>query len=460
VLWILFVVTFPAFGLIAFILFGINTTPRKGWEKQYSDAIFAKSQHQRKHTPPLEATYRARNALSVPAALTADPPFERVLDSLSKHVHPLLGGNDIRLIEPAEAALEEMFAAIQTARHHIHLTTYIFADDMTGRRLMRLLVERAKAGVQVRVLYDGFGSAGPRLRGFFWRYRDIPNLHLVSFSQANILKQQFQLNLRNHRKILVVDGRIGFTGGVNFHDAYLPRADGRPGIIDYHFAIRGPLVLELQYTFLRDWFYMSDKPASEFFATGFYPSPEKAGDMVARLVDSNPVQDRATNALNLFFAAVTRAKKQILLVTPYFVPSESLMLALCQSARRGVDVKILVPALNNHPTIKCASHALYDQLLLSGVHIYERHPPFIHAKAAVFDGAVSIIGSANLDPRSLSLNYETVAVVESESFTQRLKGAMLSDFSSADEITYGVWRTRPRSSRIVENFFNLFHPIA
>jgi len=458
-LWIFFTTAFPVIGPLAYLLFGINTIPHKGWLKQHSDTDFLEHQ-QRKSQPthPLAEMQAEKNALRVTADQSDLFRFDRILDHLFPN-HPLLGGNQITLIEPAELAIEEMFLAIRNAQKHVHLITYIFNDDRVGKRLMNLLVERARAGVEVRVLYDAYGSAGANLRRFFWRQRHVPNMRIIGFSQANMLKRKFQLNLRNHRKILVVDGTLAFTGGVNFHDVYLPR-DGRPGAMDYHFKLRGPIVLELQYTFLRDWYYMTDDPAEKLLASTYFPSPIRAGTYAVRLQNSGPTIEETGTALDTFFAAFNTAQKQILIVTPYFVPTESLIRALRQAAFRGVDVKVLVPAVNNHPTIQFASQALYTPLLTAGVRIFERRPPFIHAKAAVIDDTVAIIGSANIDPRSLHLNYETNLIVFDGDFSSRLKVAMLDDFAHADEIVYAEWRRRPRLRQLAENFFNLFHPIA
>ena len=458
-LWILFTFVFPIVGPLAYVLFGINTVPHKGWEKQHSDITFQKHQQLNVRTAsPLAEMNNQINALKVTPELAQTHPLNLILDHLSAN-HPLLGGNDILILEHAELALEEMFLAIRSAQRHIHLSTYIFNDDVIGARLMELLIDRARAGIQVRVLYDAFGSAGANLRLFFWRHRHEPNLHLIGFSQANMLKRKFQLNLRNHRKLLVIDGELAFIGGVNFHDAYLPHG-GCQGVIDYHFKLRGPAVLELQYTFLRDWYYMTDEPAEKLLSKPFFPTPTRAGTCAARLQNSGPTRDEAGTALNTFFAAINRAHTQILIVTPYFVPPESLLLALRHAAYRGVEVKVLVPSVNNHPTLQYASHALYSPLLTSGVHIFERKPPFLHAKAMVIDDAVAIIGSANFDPRSLFLNYETNLVIFDAAFAERLKYTILGDLSHAREIFYAEWRRRPRPQQLIENFFNLFHPIA
>jgi cardiolipin synthase len=457
-LWIFVATAFPGVGPLAYLLFGINTIPNKGWEKQHSDMIFQKQQLKARSPHPgalAQAQKKAQTSADGRAALVY---LDRILDHLSAH-HPMLDGNDVQLIETAERALEEMFAALRSARKHIHLATYIFNDDRVGERLMSLLVERAQAGVEVRVLYDAFGSAGANLRLFFWRRRRVPNLHIIGFSQANVLKRKFQLNLRNHRKILVVDGTTAFTGGVNFHDVYLPHA-GKPGTLDYHFSLRGPVVLELQYTFLRDWYYMTDESTDKLLAGTYFPAAEQAGAYAVRLQNSGPGGDESGTALETYFAAINLARKQILIVTPYFVPPESLIISLRQAAYRGVDVKVLVPSVNNHPTLRFASQALYTPLLTAGVRIFERRPPFIHAKAAIIDDAVALIGSANLDSRSLFLNYETNLVVFDDDFSARLKAAVLDDLAHAEEILYSEWRRRPRGRQLVENFFNLFHPIA
>jgi cardiolipin synthase len=457
-LWILFTSIFPIFGAIAYVMFGINTVPSKSWQKQHSDTKFQRRQRLGGSTHPLASMYARRNASRATLDDRVLAPFNNILDYLCAN-HPLLGDNDIQLLEPAELALEAMFLSIREAHHHIHISTYIFNDDAVGKRLMDLLVEKAREGVQVRVLYDAFGSAGANLRRFFWRYRREPNLEIVGFSQANVLKRKFQISLRSHRKILVVDGTVAYTGGINFHDSYLAKGD-RPGILDYHFRVLGPAVLELQYTFMRDWFYMTEQSAERLLSECYFPEPAVAGKMAVRLLNSGPTREESAAAMNAFFAAINLARHQVMILSPYFVPPEALVLALRQAAFRGVDVKVLVPSVNNHPTVQFASQALYAELLVAGVRIFERAPPFIHAKAAVIDDTVSIIGSANFDPRSLYLNYETNLVVCDDACAAHVKAAILRDLSQSVEIYHADWRRRPVWRKFLENFFNLFHPIA
>jgi cardiolipin synthase len=459
VLWILGVTAFPFVGFVAYLLFGINTTPRKAFKKQASDRTFFErwsggGAGVEEEVAPV--FHRSKFQVQLP-----DSGAGRLAHLLSHYApdFPLLGGNDIRICENAEQVLETMLKEMQQAKDHIHLSTYILNDDDVGRRVMEVLCERARAGVRVRVMYDAFGSAGASFRLFFWHYRKVPNLHMVGFSQANIFKRKFQFSLRNHRKILVVDGKVAYTGGVNFHDVYLCKGTAA-GVMDYHFRVEGPIVSELQYTFLRDWYYMNDETSEALLCANHFPRPNVSGNMAACVQNSSPTSDELHAALNAFFAATNLACKQILIVTPYLVPPEALVLALQQAAFRGVDVKILVPSINNHPSIRFASRALYTRLLMAGVRIFERKPPFIHGKAMVIDGEVAIVGSTNMDSRSLKLNYETNLAIFDSLFAERLRFVIQDDLDHADEIEYSQWRLRPNRQRLIENFFNLFHPIA
>lgn len=457
-LWIIGVTAFPLFGFVVYLLFGINTTPRKAFKKQTSDRTFFASWSGGTGVEEEVAPVFHRSKFQVQLP---DSGAGRLAHLLSHYApdFPLLGGNDIRICENAEQVLETMLKEMQQAKDHIHLSTYILSDDDVGRRVMEVLCERARAGVRVRVMYDAFGSAGASLRLFFWKYRKVPNLHMVGFSQANIFKRKFQFSLRNHRKILVLDGKVAYTGGVNFHDVYLSKGTAA-GVMDYHFRVEGPIVSELQYTFLRDWYYMNDESSEDLLCANHFPRPIVSGKMAACVQNSSPTSDELHAALNAFFAATNLACKQILIVTPYLVPPEPLVMALQQAAFRGVDVKILVPSINNHPSIRFASRALYTRLLMAGVRIFERKPPFIHGKAMVIDGEVAIVGSTNMDSRSLKLNYETNLAIFDSLFAERLRIVIQDDLDHADEIEYSQWRLRSKSQHLLENFFNLFHPIA
>ncbi len=455
-LWLFVTGFFPFFGAVFYLSFGINHVPRRGWRKFRSDVRFRTTRSRSEKAANPLAYWRAlRDSLAAPLInRSQEATVNSILDRLA-HEHPLLGGNEVEVISGGMEPLEEMFAAIDKARHHIHLLSYIIGHDTVGRELLERLAARAQNGVEVRLLYDQYGSRGAYLRGLFRRYSRLPNMKCVGYTHARLIKRQFQINLRNHRKILVIDGEVGFLGGVNFHDVYLLE---RRNVRDYHFKVKGPAVLELQYTFLRDWFYMSTENADTLLTPEHFPKTDAVGETPLRLLNAGP-QGNDQPLIDLLFALLAAARRQILLTTPYFVLTEDLRRAFRAAALRGVEIKVLLPSLNNHPTVAWAARASYEELLTSGVRLYLRRPPFIHAKAMVVDDRIALFGSANLDPRSLRLNYETNFIAFDPSLSARLKRTLLDDFACADELTLALWRQRPLHERYLENFFNLMSPI-
>jgi cardiolipin synthase len=457
ILWIYLAWAMPFVGALIYLAFGINRLPVKGWQKQRSDQSFLEARrHAEEESHPLAYWRGLQAALATRPSDPAEAQLNGVLDRLVPQ-HPLLGGNSIETFVDGPEAYPAMMEAIRRARHHIHLQSYIIGRDDVGRAFLDLLAERAREGVRVRVLYDDFGSAHSRLRGFFRRYRGVPNMRLVGFTQVNPIKRQFQLNLRNHRKIIVVDGRLGFTGGMNISADHQPSDPGRAPIRDYHFALRGPVVLELQYTFLRDWYYMTDEDAERLLSQDHFPPIEPCGNSPMRVINAGPTSEREI-LCDAFFCQIAAARRQILLGTPYFVPPDDLRRALRVAALRGVDVRLLLPAETNHPPVTFAARAVYEEMLGAGVRIFLRRPPFMHSKFMLTDDRVAMLGTANFDNRSLKLNYETNLLAFDPAFAARLKRLALDDFAQADEIGLREWLRRPAHDRLIENFFNLMSP--
>ena len=456
-LWGFVAWSFPIFGPLVYLTFGVNRVHGKGWHKQHSDQNFLNRRRSREQeAQPLAYWRQLQESLVASPADHRAAAFNATLNRIAPH-HPLLGGNRIKCLVEGSETYRRMLAAIATARDHIHLQTYILGDDRIGRELMEALSARARDGVCVRVLYDQFGSASARLRRFFHHYRNTPNLTIIGFTQVNPLKRQFQLNLRNHRKIMVIDGAHGFTGGLNVHAGHLP--DGNhPPIRDYHFDCHGPIVGELQYTFLRDWYYMTDEDADELLSERHFPHVEPAGSAAARIINGGPTSE--SEALtDLFFNALESARQQVIAVTPYFVPPDDLLHAFRAAAQRGVEVKLILPGRNNHISVAYASQSRYERLLAAGVRIFERQTAFIHAKAMLIDDAVAVVGSPNLDVRSLRLNYETNLVVMEPELSNQLKDVILDDLAQSIEVDLAAWRERPASRKIRENLYNLMTPI-
>lgn len=453
ILWIFVAWSFPVAGPILYLCFGVDRTPDKGFKKYLTDSNLLNARANAIESAPYAYWH---NPVAVPDDSSLQRNMNRILNALVPD-HPAHPDNRIVPLVCGDETYHEMLAAIRCAKKHIHLQSFIIARDTVSREFMEALAERAAAGVRVRLLYDRFGSTRAHLTGFFQKYQHHENIQIVGWTQVNPLKRQFQINLRNHRKVLVVDGSKAFFGGVNIHDENTIANPGGP-IRDYHFSVEGPMVQELQYSFLRDWHFITDENPADLLTEEYFPQTAPAGNVTARLVNSGPSTEKDV-AVETFFNAVALAQKQILAVTPYFVPPAEILRALHSAALRGVDVRLVLPQKNNHRYAGFASHALYEELLLAGVQIYERQPPFMHAKALVIDGEFSLVGTANLDNRSLTLNYETSAAVYSPEFADAMKDLIHEDIEFSREITLTEWRQRPAYRRLLENLALLMAPV-
>lgn len=457
-LWMFLAWAFPVIGPLLFIFFGVNRAQRKGWHKHLADSNLRAARQAREDAALPMAYWQA-----VHQSLAAEPeePVARELNNVANAIlpdYPLLGGNAIEPLVDGDQTYPRMRAAIARARHHIHFQTFIIGNDEIGRGFLDLLAGRAAAGVAVRVLFDRFGSTHAVLHRLFRRYRGVPNMQIAAWTQVNALKRQFQFNLRNHRKIMIVDGREAFMGGINLHAENVTR-NSRAPIRDYHFQLAGPIIQELQYSFVRDWYFMTDEDPERLLRQDHFPQLDPAGKSLIRLVSSGPTPEENETAANVFFECLSAARRQLFAVTPYFVPNTAILHAFRSAAMRGVDVRLLVPRLNNHFYAGLASKAFYEELLEAGVRIFQRRPPFMHAKALIVDDQAAMVGSANLDVRSLRLNYETNLLVFDPGFANRLKRVILEDIAAADEISLTRWRARPTSQRLLENFCHLLAPI-
>ena len=457
ILWIFVAWSFPIIGPLLYLAFGVDRLPAKGLEKKAANQhMMAQRDRRHQESGPFIARhleYRARSD-----ALTS--PLSRSLNkaiNILNPQHPLLTGCDIKPLLCGDEAYPLMLEAIRAAKHHIHMQSFIFGRDNTGRMFLDALKAKAEEGVEVRLMFDTFGSTHAYLGGMFRRYRHSPNLQICGWTQANPFKRQFQINLRNHRKNLVVDGHLAFFGGVNIADENTT-AEGRRAIRDYHFKVEGPLVYELQLSFLRDWYFMTEESIDQLLNPDHFPVMLSTGPAFARIIDSGP-SDPPGLAGEAFFNAIILARRQVLLVTPYFVPTGDILKALQSAARRGVDVCIIVPEKNNHVYAGMASKALNEELMTAGVRIFLRRPPFIHAKAMVVDDTIALVGTANLDVRSLELNYETTVLFEDPAGVGEVKRNILDDMAQSAELNLNEWLQRPAIQKLGENLCALMTPV-
>lgn len=456
-LWLFIAWSLPVVGAVLYAMFGVDRVPKERWRRSVQRHVRLEGARKATTGDVLpEAYWRSVGGAPTVPEDEWERELDRPLAALSE-TFPLLGGNEVTPLLTGDEAFPKMLKAIHAAKHHIHLQSFIIGNGEVGREFMEAVAERARAGVRVRVLYDRFGSSHALWGGLFWRYRRVPNLTIAGWTQSNVFRKQMHLNLRNHRKVLVVDGKIGFMGGVNLN-AYSRSQGDVPAIQDYHFQLRGPIVQELQYSFLQDWHVMTEEdPVQLLSAQHFRRLPPK-GEALARVVNSGPSSELRV-AVDLFFNAVNAARKQVFIITPYFIPSEDLLRALRMAALRRVRVYLVVPEKSNHWYTTWAGRAMYEDLLESGVRIFERPAPFIHAKAMTVDDRMGIVGSSNWDIRSLYSNYETNLAVYDTRFVTHLKLLMSEDLHESREVELAVFKQRPVWHRYLENACGLLSPL-
>jgi len=366
---------------------------------------------------------------------------------------PLIAGNKVTLLYDGPQTMASMMEAIRSAKNHINLETYIFDQDALGLQFAELLMARQRAGVQVHIIYDGIGTVGTP-QSFFDNMRQA-GIHLVAFNPINPLKlvAPWSLNHRDHRKILVVDGKIGFTGGVNISATYANSSlfhsksagRGSVGWRDTHIRIEGPAVAALQWTFLVTW---ANQRAPELSDSDFFPALHPVGDKLVRILPSGPDGDQ--EIYSAYILAINAATKSIHITCAYFVPDAQILDALTKAARRGVDVQIILPGVAESDTVFYAGRSFYGDMLKSGIHIHEMQIAVLHAKTAVIDQLWSTVGSANIDLRSFMHNYEMNAVVIDTAFSQALESAFAEDLRHCVEVTTQQWAQRSLAERLKE----------
>ncbi len=369
----------------------------------------------------------------------------------------VLRGNRAQLLVDGDQFYPALLEALEVARSSVHLQTFIFARGKIGRELLQRIMELSRQGIQCRLLYDRFGSSLAHLSRFFDQARDA-GVRVCSISQANPLKGRFQINLRNHRKIAIIDGKIAFAGGINIHDGnYSEHTTGRP-IRDYHVRLEGPAVSDLQFQFVQDWFFASHEPPERLFEARYFPEHKPVGDALVQIVPGGP-ELRGHGLADAFFAAIVAAERSVSIATPYFIPDDTIVQALRYAALRGVTVRLVVPKYSNHWYTGFAARALYTPLLKAGIRIFERRPPFMHAKAMVVDGVYAMMGSANLDHRSLHLNFELNLEVADSEFVPSVLEQIEAEIVESDEVTLATHSARKLPRRLLENFCHLFQPM-
>jgi len=372
---------------------------------------------------------------------------------------PLTKGNKVTLLADGPATYAAMFEAIRHAGDHINLETYIFEDDEIGRKFVDLLLQKQKEGVRVNIIYDSVGSFKTP-ESFFKRLRD-QGIQVVEFNPVNPLKPKWEwlLTHMDHRKILIVDGKIAIIGGINISSVYSSSLSGRQKAKgeplpwrDTDVQIEGPAVTEAQKLFLQTWL---DQKGPQLAEHNYLPEQKEHGNALVRVVGSTPGQNNRITFI-VYVSAFTFAENSIHLTNAYFIPDDQILAALSDAARRGVDVKMIVAGTSDSAVVVNAARYNYAELLQAGVKIYERHNALLHAKTAIIDGVWSTVGSTNLDYWSLSSNDEVNVIVLNREFALKMEEMFAMDLAESDQIEWNQWQKRPVLQKIKEAFSHIF----
>ncbi len=440
VAWMLAIVFIPIAGAVLFLVFGINRIERRKASKQRSNEQLAEQRPQRlEHERQPRDTDRleTRRLMRLTQRLTETWPTS---------------GNDIELLTDTNRALGLIEQALLNARESIHLEYYIWQPDRTGTRIRDLLIRKAREGVRVRFLYDGFGSFWLTKR--FLRPMREAGIQIATFLPGQSFRERWSLNLRCHRKIVVVDGRVAFTGGMNIGDEYIGRSSEFMFWRDAHSRVVGPEVWRHQLLFAEDWYFATGEVLPD---TESFPPPLATGTVTAQTVNGGPESELSVFQA-LMLAAINEAQESVLIVTSYFAPPTAIVVALENAALRGVRVRLLLSGRRNHLLTLLAGRAIYDSLLKAGVEIAEYQRGLLHSKTLMIDGHWSLVGSANVDCRSLFLNFESGMVLYDERIAQQLEQQFERDLQDSTLINPEDWERRPWLHIVGENLSRLFTP--
>jgi cardiolipin synthase len=448
VAWCLLVFFVPLFGSIFFVLFGYQHIHRPLKKK-------------RKHKQIFGLTHAA---LAGEMGFGSDEPSSawKGLSSLASRfgAFPICGGNQVVFFHEGVSAMKAIQEAISAARHHVHLEYFIVQADETGRALLELLTKKAKEGVQVRLMYDAMGSRGLRRR-LLQPLREAGG-KCMTFLPLNPLRRHIQVNMRDHRKIVVVDGRVAFTGGLNIGDEYLGKVPRFGFWRDTHMRLEGPVVAALQRVFIEGWDFAAEEDlrGPEYFPS-FHDKPVTSSPLSTvsmQVIPSGPDME-LKSIREVYFAAVLQARRRLWIATPYFVPDAGLRDALCLAGYLGIDVRLLC---QNHPDKWIPWYAgryYWSEVLTAGVKVYQYTKGMLHSKVMLVDGEWASVGSANLDNRSLYLNFEVNCLIYSPAAVEELEKAFRQDLADSILLDPKVYEQRPLPGRLVENASRLLSPV-
>ncbi len=379
----------------------------------------------------------------------------QLISLVNKLTEPhLFTGNGIQVFTTGRDKFEALLQDIAQAKSYIHVQYFLIEKDESGKRLVDLLVRKAREGVQVRVLYDYVGSFYTRPR-VLKEMRDA-GIKVHPFLELTLTQFAFRANWRNHRKIVVIDGEVGYVGGMNIANRYIVGDKKWKPWRDTHLRITGEAVAAMQYSFAIDWNFTTRELLTS--TTMRYDTPPESQDYVVQMVGSGPTS-RWNNISFVFLKAITLAKRNVYIQTPYFLPSDSLLKALQSAALAGVDVRLMIPRYPDSVMLRLATGSYIKECLQSGIKVYFYEPTVLHAKVLIVDDEFVTTGSTNFDFRSFEHNFEFNAVIYGKKFNQQMTDIFIADMDQCTRLSLAKWKQRPLVQKAMESVVRLFSPI-
>lgn len=445
--YLLLLLLLPVVGIIIYFFFGQNLRKQKIFNRR-------KLINQAFGEKYVEQHLDNKLPFQIPEAYRPFQKYDKLINFLSRDLSPLTINNEVKILKNGEEKFPAVLKAIDEAKDHIHMEYYILSDDDIGNPLADLLIRKAKEGLRVRVIVDGVGSLGLRRR-YFQRLRQ-GGVEIYEFMPVLFPSFTSKINYRNHRKIIVIDGSIGFTGGINLDDRYLNNGKHKLYWRDTHLMLKGESVKTLQFLFMLSWQFVTGKELNE--GPNYFPSFEKTGNQPVQINASGPDWELAS-IMESFLLAFNAAEKRIRMVTPYFIPTESIMTALSTVVKSGVEVQLIIPKASDSWIVQAASLSYVKQLLKLGIEVFFYEKGFVHAKVIIVDDNFASIGTSNMDYRSFDLNYEVNTYLYDKELVEQLHKQFDEDLKDCEQAMIGTWGSRGTLAKLKESVCRLLAPL-
>lgn len=442
--WLFVMLLLPGIGFIIYLFFGWKLNQRQ---------IFDLKAQKRLGISDM-AEYQKRNPKNKP---TLDTNLENDLVQMFLNTDNaiLTTKNDLKIFTDGHEKFNSLFEDLKKAKHHINIEYFTIYDDQLGKKLRKILVQKAREGVQVRVLYDLFGSKGSKQK--FFKELIQAGGEVTPFMKSKLGYYSFRINFRNHRKIMVIDGSVGYIGGFNIGDQYLGRNKRFGNWRDTHLRLEGSVVLQLQSRFFMDW-NASAKRQKVQFSLDYFPQSNVQNNIPMQIVSSGPEND-VQKIKQGYIKMIMGAKHSIWIETPYFIPDDALMEALLIAIRSGIEVRIVIPQMPDHPFVYRATEYYVQQLLKAGARIYSYQNGFMHAKTIVVDNMITSVGSANWDIRSFKLNFEANAFMYDPKVAEQIIATIKNDLKDARELDEEYFKQQSSWKKFRQLASRLISPI-